>query len=64
LIGAFECFVGDAVAGGMKDFSDFCSEFGYDEDKEAERIYKACQKATAKLQRIYNGDIHSLYSRF
>jgi len=64
LIGAFECFVGDAVAG-MNDFNDFCSEFGYDEDsRRAEKIYKACQKATAKLQRIYNGDIHSLYSRF
>ncbi len=64
LIGAFECFVGDAVAG-MNDFNDFCSEFGYDEDsRRAEKIYKACQKATEKLQRIYNGDVYSLYSRF
>lgn len=64
LIGAFECFVGDAVAG-MNDFGDFCSEFGYDENsRRAEKIYKACQKATEKLQRIHNGDIHSLYSRF
>ena len=64
LIGAFECFVGDAVAG-MNDFNNFCSEFGYDEDsRRAEKIYKACQKATEKLQRIYNGDIYSLYSRF
>ena len=56
--------MGDAVAG-MNDFSDFCSELGYDEgSRRAEKIYKACQKATAKLQRIYNGDIYSLYSRF
>lgn len=53
---AFECFLSDAIAG-EQDFAEFCSEFGYDEDsRKAERIHKACQRATAKAHRLLGAD--------
>lgn len=57
---ALYCFIGDAVAGDMI-FSDFCSEFGYDEDSQtAFNTYMECQKAFKKLKSIYDGDIYDL----
>lgn len=57
---AFYCFLSDAVS--AKDsFENFCSEFGYDSDsRTAERIYKACEKSCAKLERIFDGDVYDL----
>ena len=60
VLNAFYCFVGDAISGKM-DFEEFCSEFGYDNDsRTAERTWKACKRAAAKLERIYDGDIYDL----
>jgi len=60
VLNAFYCFVGDAISGKM-DFDEFCSEFGFDNDsRTAERTWKACKRATAKLERIYSGDIYDL----
>lgn len=62
VLGALECFVSDATAG-AEYFEDFCHEFGYDSDSiTARRIYKACCRANAKLQRVYDGDFYELYN--
>lgn len=59
-ISAFQCFVSDALSA-KESFEYFCSEFGYDTDsRNAERIYKACEKALRKLERIFTGDIYDL----
>jgi len=58
LLNAFYCFVEDALSGKM-DFSEFCSEFGYDEDsRKAEKTWKACKRSTVKFDRLYSGDIY------
>lgn len=60
VIEAFQCFVSDATSG-LQDFEEFCSEFGYDTDsRSAERTHKACQRAAAKLSRVYSGDVYDL----
>lgn len=57
---AFYCFLSDAVSA-KQSFEDFCSEFGYDSDsRKAERIYKACEKSLAKLEKLYSGDCYDL----
>lgn len=38
-------------------FSDFCSEFGYDEYEDrakAQRVYKSCMTASLKLEQMFN----------
>jgi hypothetical protein len=36
-------------------FSEFCSEFGYDEDsRKAEKLFMACGEQSAKLRRIFS----------
>ena len=49
------CVVEDASAGEM-DFTEFCSEFGYDEyeDKQAKKVYKACVKQTQDWLRVFS----------
>lgn len=60
ILNALYCFVGDAVSGNT-DFTDFCNEFGYDEDsRTAYKTYKACVRANEKLARVYNDDIYEL----
>lgn len=60
VLNAFYCFVGDAISGNM-DFSEFCREFGYDEDsRTAEKTWKACKRSAGKMKRIYDGDIYDL----
>ncbi len=57
---AFYCFVSDACSGKLT-FNDFCSEFGYDNDsRNAERIYKSCEKSFNKLGKITDVDIYEL----
>lgn len=52
LRGAFECFLSDACAG-AESFGEFCSNTGFDTDsREAERTWKACQKAHTKALRL------------
>lgn len=53
---AFYCFVSDALSG-CNTFSDFCSEFGYDEDsRSAYRIYTACKRAFKSWARVSGMD--------
>lgn len=60
VLNAFYAFVDDAISGEMS-LSDFCYEFGYDDDSiAASRIWKACKRNNAKLRRIYDGDIYDL----
>ena len=55
---AFYCFVSDAISGKLA-FSEFCSEFGYDEDsRTAEKTWKACKRAAEKADKIISGDIY------
>lgn len=52
LLSAFYCFVSDALSG-AESFSDFCGEFGYDEDsRNAERIYKDCKRSYESFVRV------------
>ena len=61
IVNAFRCFVDDAISGGYT-FEEFCQEFGYDTDsRTAERTWKACQRATKKLERL-GGDPWELIS--
>ncbi len=60
VLNAFYCFVSDAISGDM-DFSEFYGEFGYDEDsRTAGKDWKACQRSSEELARIYDGDIYDL----
>lgn len=61
LLNAFYCFVSDAC-NGLYSFSDFCGEFGYNEDsRSAERIFKACQRAYKSFYRVSGFDDSSIY---
>ena len=52
LLFAFYCFLSDGQ-GSRYGFSEFCSEFGYDEDsRKAYKIFKACEKSLKKAERI------------
>lgn len=52
VLNAFYCFVSDAVSG-LEDFSEFCREFGYDEDsRRAEKVWKSCRRSYEKLSRM------------
>jgi len=58
LLYAFECFIRDAMSA-EQGFEDFCSEFGYDSDsRSVERIYKACERALNKFDRVVSEDIY------
>jgi hypothetical protein len=62
ILNSFYTFVSDAV-GSDQTFENFCGEYGYNEDsREAEKIYRKCQKSLEKLKRIYDGDIYDLLS--
>lgn len=62
LLNAFYNFVTDALAG-LEDFDDFCGNFGFDEPGRALSAWRGCQRAAAKLARIYPGDIWELADR-
>lgn len=52
VLNSFYCFVSDAISGTYS-FSEFCGEFGYDEDsRKAERTWKACKRSLEKFQRM------------
>ena len=57
---AFYCALSDGL--GAKDsFENFCGEFGYDSDsRNAERIYRACEKTLKKLERVFDCDLCDL----
>ena len=58
-----DCLLSDAQSGEMS-FSEFCREFGYDEDsRRAERIHKECEKSAEKTRRFLGEDFEAfLYS--
>lgn len=52
LLFAFYCFLSDGE-GSLYNFSDFCANFGYDEDsRKAYRIFRDCKKSLKKAKRI------------
>lgn len=57
---ALHCALSDGLS--AKDsFENFCSEFGYDEDsRNAERIYRACEKSLKKIERVFDCDLYDL----
>lgn len=60
VLNAFYCFVSDAVSG-MESFTEFCSNFGYDNDSiTALKTWRACKRSYDKLSRIYDGDLYDL----
>jgi hypothetical protein len=58
-IGAFYCFVGDALSG-MTSFDEFKSDYGYDDCCEAHKIWKLCKESTRKATRLGLGDLYEL----
>jgi len=58
-VSAFYCFLSDSCAGEM-DVFDFISEFGYEDIKEAKRIYKACEKSLLKFKNVFACDLYEL----
>ena len=61
LLNAFYCFVSDAC-NSICSFSEFCSEFGYNDDsRSAERIFKACQRAYKSFSRVSGLDDYAMY---
>ena len=61
LLSAFYCFVSDACRG-LYSFSEFCNEFGYDEDsRSAERIFKACKRSHDSFCRVSGLDDSAMY---
>ena len=54
-----DCLAPDAAGlDNSRNFEDWCSEYGYDEDSRmAERIYKACTHEAARL-RNFLGDLY------
>jgi hypothetical protein len=57
---AFQCFVSDAINGHFS-YEVFCSEFGYDENRESKRIYNACKLSAKKLEK-FDVDNYDLYN--
>lgn len=59
---AFYCFVQDALSGLMP-FKDFKSEMAFDDCCEARRVWKLCQDAAIKAQRLGLGDLYELSTK-
>lgn len=48
-----ECLISDAEAyENCYNLADFQNEFGYENDKEAERVYYACKKQSERLHKL------------
>lgn len=58
------CFLSDAESGKM-DFSEFCNEFGYDEDsRRSEKTWNACKKSLSAAERVFGSDLDSVMTFF
>ena len=57
VVDALYCLASDASSAyGSTSLKDFCDEFGYDiEERQSERIYKACQALGEKFDRVIGG---------
>lgn len=61
LLNAFYRFVSEACCG-LYSFSEFCNEFGYDEDsRKAERIFNACKRSYKSFSCVSGLDDSSIY---
>jgi len=57
---AFYCALSDGLSS-KESFEGFCKELGYDDDsRTAERVYKACEKSLAKVERVFDCDLYDL----
>jgi hypothetical protein len=54
---ALTCFLEDAYAG-MHDFEEFCSNYGYGDNREAYKIWLQCRRTLKQVERlgIHNED--------
>lgn len=60
LLGVLGCLFSDASSGDT-DFSDFCSEFGYEEDsRKAEKTWKACASMNVRLHKLLGSDYSNI----
>jgi hypothetical protein len=58
----FFCFVTDAALGDME-FSDFCTEMGYDmSDKKAKKVYAACINQLDKFETLFGRIVDDVYT--
>lgn len=54
--GVLECLLSDASMG-EESFTDFCADFGYDEDsRKAYRIWEECSNIGRRLRRLLGSD--------
>ncbi len=58
-LGAFYCFIQDAIAGLMS-FDEFKSEYGYDDCCKAHTVWKACKESAMKAARLGLGDLYQV----
>ena len=57
---ALYCALIDATCAN-ETFKNFCGDLGYNEDsRTAERIYKACGRTLAKVNRVFDCDLYEL----
>lgn len=54
------CFLSDAIGVKENDFFDFCEEFGYEYNREADKIFKACKKSLKKAENVFSCDLYDL----
>lgn len=58
------CLQSDARAGEYLLFEDFCSDFGYSDDsRNAESIWRACQRVRGEMQRLLGSDFTTFMSQ-
>ncbi|HJS81267.1 MAG TPA: hypothetical protein VJ742_00365 [Nitrososphaera sp.] len=59
--GVLDCLLSDASCS-LDSFEDFCSNCGYDSDsRKAYRLYTACVKSTARLQKLLGADYDAFF---
>lgn len=58
-----DCLQSDCRSGEHLLFSDFCDEFGYDDDSlSAEKIWRACQEVRGRMQHFLGSDFETFMS--
>ena len=60
LIFSLYCFLNDGISTIDNDFFDFCNEFWYECNREADKIFKACKRSLIKLEKVFNCDLYEL----
>jgi len=57
VLNAFYCFISDAISGAYS-AEEFSQEFGYTDPREGLKIWRACQRAYEKAERVIDGDLY------